>query len=149
MTAKLLLSGAVPRPEWAAPLIRTLEACTGMPGTRKWIDDRTDEPASYLFGNRAVSSSSNSPRVKGDRLPSFLNKKKNVGFPPQQWGVKKDSGSYFTTDDPDHLEPTTFEDTELPFPSGSFDHQRSYTVGSGLSGPPGGTAESRIRAYSP
>ena len=149
VTAKSLLSGAVPPPDWATTLTRTLEACTGIPGTRKWIDDRADEPASYPFGNRTVSNSSNSPRVKGDRLPSFFGKKKNVDFPPQQWGNRKDYGSYFTTDDPDRLEPTTFEDTESPFSSSSFNHQRSYTVDNGLSGPPSGTAESRVRAYTP
>lgn len=147
VTAKSLLSGAVPPPDWATTLTRTLEACTGIPGTRKWIDDRADEPASYPFGNRTVSNSSNSPRVKGDRLPSFFGKKKNVDFPPQQWGNRKDYGSYFTTDDPDRLEPTTFEDTESPFSSSSFNHQRSYTVDNGLSGPPSGTAESRVPAH--
>ncbi|KAL4068389.1 hypothetical protein V8B97DRAFT_1873352 [Scleroderma yunnanense] len=145
VTVKMLLSGAVPRPEWAAPLVRTIEACTGMPGTRRWVDDRADEPSSYPFnGTPRSSSNSNSPRVKGDGLPSFFGKKKNVDFPPQHWGVKE-SGSYFSTDDPDRLEPTTFDDSE--FPSGSFGHHRSYTVG-GLSGSQGGTADPYAFAHS-
>ena len=144
VTAKMLLSGAVPRPEWAASLVRTLEACTGMPGTRKWIDDRVEEPASsYPFRNSPSSSgSSPSPRVKGDRLPSFFSKKKNVDFPPQHWGMNKDSGSYFA-DDPQRL---SFEDTESYFHPGSFNHQRSQTF-TGPSGLPGGASESRVGAY--
>jgi len=39
VTAKQLLSGAVPVPPWASELINTLNRCTGMPGGRKWIDD--------------------------------------------------------------------------------------------------------------
>ena len=144
VTAKMLLSGAVPRPEWAASLVRTLEACTGMPGTRKWIDDRVEEPASsYPFRNSPSSSgSSPSPRVKGDRLPSFFSKKKNVDFPPQHWGMNKDSGSYFA-DDPQR---PSFEDTESYFHPGSFNHQRSQTF-TGPSGLPGGASESRVGAY--
>ncbi|TFY61570.1 hypothetical protein EVJ58_g4424 [Rhodofomes roseus] len=39
VSAKSLLSGAIPPPEWAMPLVRTLEACTGMPGGRPWIEE--------------------------------------------------------------------------------------------------------------
>ena len=37
VTAKQLLSGAIPPPEWASSLVKTLESCTGMPGGRRWV----------------------------------------------------------------------------------------------------------------
>ncbi|EJU00985.1 DUF500-domain-containing protein, partial [Dacryopinax primogenitus] len=43
VTAQQLLSGAVPPPYWAEPLIRALEACTGLPGGRKWINEDMDD----------------------------------------------------------------------------------------------------------
>ncbi len=39
-TSKELLSGVVPRPYWADALAEVLDQCTGMPGGRKWVDDR-------------------------------------------------------------------------------------------------------------
>ncbi|KAI6159512.1 hypothetical protein EDD17DRAFT_1838155 [Pisolithus thermaeus] len=100
VTAKMLLSGMVPRPEWASSLVRTLEACTGVPGTRRWIDDRVDEPASYPFDASGTPSKPSSPVVTpgGRRSPFFGKKKKDGDLPPQHWGGLKDSGSYFATD---------------------------------------------------
>lgn len=101
VTAKMLLSGMVPRLEWASSLVRTLEACTGVPGTRRWIDDRVDEPASYPFDASGTPSKPSSPIVTsgGRRSSLFGKKKKDVEFPPQHWGASKDSGSYFAADD--------------------------------------------------
>ncbi|KZP00773.1 DUF500-domain-containing protein [Calocera viscosa TUFC12733] len=43
VSAQQLLSGLIPPPRWADPLIRALDACTGMPGGRKWVaEDRDD-----------------------------------------------------------------------------------------------------------
>jgi len=87
VTAKMLLSGAFPCPDWASSLVKTLEACTGLPGTRKWINDRgEDQQSGYAFA---------SPKSEGS-TPSFLTKKKKgIDFPPGHWGRRKDSGSYF------------------------------------------------------
>lgn len=88
VTAKTLLTGAVPCPEWASSLVKTLETCTGLPGTRKWIDDRAREQSGYAFA---------SPKSEGS-TPSFLTKKKKgVDFPPEHWGTRRDSGSYFAS----------------------------------------------------
>jgi len=91
VTAKMLLSGAVPCPEWASSLVKTLEACTGLPGTRKWINDRgEDKQSGYAFAN---------PKGEGS-TPSFLSKKKKgIDFPPGHWGRSKDSGSYFASEE--------------------------------------------------
>ncbi|KZT52757.1 DUF500-domain-containing protein [Calocera cornea HHB12733] len=43
VTAKQLLSGVIPPPHWADPLIRALDACTGMPGGHKWVSEEPDD----------------------------------------------------------------------------------------------------------
>lgn len=91
VTCKMLLTGAVPPPPWAEELHRTLEACTGLPGGQTWITDSPNHSDSnYAFGPAAVSS----PQ------PS-LNKKKRSSmlFPPTAWGKRKDSGSFFESND--------------------------------------------------
>lgn len=98
VTARLLLGGVVEPPTWATPLIKTLEACTGMPGGREWVyDERPRTPGgTYIFGGVA------SPGA-GPSTPSFLRKKKKSekdSFPPQSWGTASDSGSYFTDERP-------------------------------------------------
>ncbi|KAG7450178.1 DUF500-domain-containing protein [Guyanagaster necrorhizus] len=92
VTAKLLLSGAISQPPWIAPLIQTLEACTGLPGNRQWIEDSVQSSA-YAFGG--VGST-------GTQTPSYLKKKKTDKpiFPPESWGQETTSGSYFTESDP-------------------------------------------------
>jgi SH3 domain-containing YSC84-like protein 1 len=102
ITVKMLLSGAVPPPEWAQPLVRTLESCTGMPGGRKWVHDtpatpgveQTDPfgmptpplPQEYAFGGVGHDSASQKASSK---------KKKGGVFPPATWGRNKSTGSYF------------------------------------------------------
>ncbi|KAF9015460.1 hypothetical protein BDQ17DRAFT_1269300 [Cyathus striatus] len=100
VTARLLLGGMVDPPAWTAALIKTLETCTGMPGTREWIHDDADRTpgGSYAFSgvsNADVPSGTSSP---GSSPPSFLRKKKKekMEFPPTSWGTTTDSGSYFT-----------------------------------------------------
>lgn len=98
VTARILLGGVVEPPTWATPLIKTLEACTGMPGGREWVyDERPRTPGgTYAFGGVA------SPGA-GPSTPSFLRKKKKSEkdiFPPQSWGTASDSGSYFSDQKP-------------------------------------------------
>ncbi|KIM47927.1 hypothetical protein M413DRAFT_439623 [Hebeloma cylindrosporum] len=92
VTARLLLGGVVEPPHWAMPLIKTLEACTGMPGNRQWINDEGSRtPGTYAFGG----VSSPGPM---SRAPSFLRKKKKSEtppFPPESWGEETGRGSYF------------------------------------------------------
>ncbi|KAJ3993257.1 hypothetical protein F5050DRAFT_1783003 [Lentinula boryana] len=89
VNAKLLLSGSIEPPPWASTLVKTLEACTGMPGTRTWIND-SREDSGYVFGGLA------SP---GAETASTLRKSKKGGenspYPPASWGEPKNSGSYF------------------------------------------------------
>ncbi|KAF9475639.1 DUF500-domain-containing protein [Pholiota conissans] len=98
VTARLLLGGSVAPPPWAVPLIKTLEARTGMPGGRVWVND--DAPrtpgGSYIFGGLSNPDSAS-------RTPSFLRKKKKSeasSFPPASWGDESDSGSYFSSKSP-------------------------------------------------
>lgn len=98
VTVKLLLGGTVEPPPWASPLIQTLEACTGLPGGRKWVQDNAwgeTPPSSYAFGEGMASPGAE------PSAPSYLRKKKKgdkPAFPPASWGKNKDSGSYFHSD---------------------------------------------------
>ncbi|KAJ2933563.1 hypothetical protein H1R20_g3496, partial [Candolleomyces eurysporus] len=99
VTAKMLLGGTVDPPEWAMPLIKTLEACTGMPGSRGWVEDGRSSPSSpYSFGS-GLGSGGITPQQSGSSVPSspsFLRRKKKPEFPPASWGAPSQSGSYFT-----------------------------------------------------
>jgi len=81
VTAKMLLSGSVPPPEWVQPFIRTLESCTGLPGNRRWVNElnaRSDE--GYVFGG-----------VESPRDENGSSSRSRPGM-----GSRKDShGSYF------------------------------------------------------
>ncbi|EIN13414.1 DUF500-domain-containing protein [Punctularia strigosozonata HHB-11173 SS5] len=93
VTAKMLLSGAIPPPEWAQPLIKTLEACTGIPGNHRWVQDVTKNDTDYAFGG--IGSPKN-------ESPSFLRKKGRTAsgnFPPDTWGQRKNTGSYFASEE--------------------------------------------------
>jgi len=96
VTAKILLGGHVEPPPWAAPLIKTLDACTGLPGNRQWINDTGNRTpgGSYIFGGLSSPGSPSSP--------SFLRKKKkdSIGFPPPSWGAETSTGSYFSDSAP-------------------------------------------------
>ncbi|KAJ6501687.1 hypothetical protein C8R47DRAFT_237635 [Mycena vitilis] len=87
VTSKLLLSGAVTPPPWAATLIKTLDACTGLPGNRQWISESEPENG-YAFGTPT-----------NETPPSQLRKKRKndkIEFPPASWGESRESGSYFS-----------------------------------------------------
>ncbi|KAI0075986.1 DUF500-domain-containing protein [Panus rudis PR-1116 ss-1] len=74
VTAKMLLSGAVPPPEWAMPLIKTLEACTGLPGNHRWVQDfqAAHSDSGYLFSGFESPRNENGPSSADGKL-----KKKN------------------------------------------------------------------------
>lgn len=104
VTAKQLLSGSVDPPEWASSLIRTLESCTGMPGSRKWINDGDDFRSNYAFGGGVANpGNENGPSAKGGKKK----KAENNPFPPPSWGQKTDSGSYFQSEFPDDFGSST------------------------------------------
>jgi hypothetical protein len=93
VNAKQILSGAVAPPDWAQSLIHTIEACTSPPGRRAWVaDDRSSLGSSYAFGGIASSNA---------EVPSSLRKQQRKSsaaagtFPPDSWGTRRTSGSYF------------------------------------------------------
>ncbi|KAF7339974.1 DUF500-domain-containing protein [Mycena venus] len=87
VTAKLLLGGGIDPPSWASSLIKTLEACTGLPGNRQWIPESEPEQG-YVFATptNELPPSQLKKKRKGDKLE----------FPPASWGEARDSGSYFS-----------------------------------------------------
>ncbi|KAF9788556.1 DUF500-domain-containing protein [Thelephora terrestris] len=91
VSVKGLLSGAVPRPEWAQPLYQTLDACTKFRGgQREWIDDTPAHEQEYAFTGLSGPN--------GEQQPRTLQKRKKTGpslFPPASWGEQKPGGSYF------------------------------------------------------
>ena len=92
MSVKGLLSGAVPRPNWAQPLYQTLDACTKFRGgQREWVDDSPVQEQEYAFTGLSGPN--------GEQQPRTLQKKKKTGpptsFPPASWGEQKPGGSYF------------------------------------------------------
>lgn len=114
VTARLLLGGHVETPSWAAQLVKTLEACTGLPGNRQWIDDQPNRTpsGSYIFGGLASPSSGSSS--------SFFRRKKKDGpiFPPASWGFES---PYLTDSAPrSHSRNMTWSGTS-PLPSSRFE----------------------------
>lgn len=88
VSVKGLLSGGVPRPDWAQPLYQTLDACTKFPG--KWVDDSPAQEQEYAFTGLSGPG--------GEQQPRTLQKKKKSGpppFPPANWGEQKSGGAYF------------------------------------------------------
>ncbi|KAF9270561.1 DUF500-domain-containing protein [Marasmius fiardii PR-910] len=92
VTVQQLLSGSIEPPPWTSNLIRTLEACTGMPGPRKWIDEDSERIANdqggYAFNG--LASPATTP-------PARKVKRDKTSFPPASWGQPKGSGGYFTS----------------------------------------------------
>ena len=92
VSVKSLLSGAVPRPEWAQPLYQTLDSCTKFRGgQREWIDDSPAQEQEYAFTGISTPGEEQHPRM--------LQKKKKSGpppFPPSNWGEQKSGGAYFS-----------------------------------------------------
>lgn len=134
VTAKQLLSGSIDPPQWANNLVKTLEACTGLPGNRKWVDEANISrgDSGYAFGAMG------SPSI-GSRSPSILSKKKpsKPTFPPTSWGSTKDEGSYFSSEF-EHTSPTSsqqkasdpFAESPVANPTARFETRfdSDYTV---------------------
>lgn len=100
VTVKMLLSGAVPCPDWAEPLVNILEASSASrSGVRNWVDDRAEGDMTYAFGGASGTGTSDS---KSQRFPFLGKKKKNIDYPPSHWGTHINSGSYFSNDFDDH-----------------------------------------------
>ena len=73
VTARMLLSGTVDKPEWAQTLIQTLEDCTGAPVGRRWVQElQGHNTGNYIF------SGSGSPGTETG--PSTLKKKERPGY---------------------------------------------------------------------
>lgn len=92
VSSKQILSGSVTPPDWAQPLIRTLESCTSPPGGRSWVaDDRSSRGSSYAFGGIASSNAEVPPSQRKQPRKSST----TSAFPPDSWGARRNSGSYF------------------------------------------------------
>ncbi|KIY52913.1 DUF500-domain-containing protein [Fistulina hepatica ATCC 64428] len=118
VSAKQLLSGTtVDPPPWAGHLIQTLESCTGMPGSRPWINDemRGASSGGYAF-NGISSSGSTPPRSTSSRSPSsFLSRKKDKStFPPTSWGDTSGERSSPSSDSDFSPKPATKTSTSFP-----------------------------------
>lgn len=127
VTVKQLLSGNIyPPPEWAGAFVKTLENCTGLPGTRKWVNEEDgDVPRSdYLFGNSVSSPKKETPpSTKTLKKKSFTSP-----FPPPSWGRKKETGSYF---DSTAEEPAEDDDLYAPPSPRVYNPPPALTNGNG------------------
>lgn len=125
VTARMLLGGTIEPPDWALPLIKTLEACTGMPGGREWINDFSGgtSESTYAFGGTGSPGS----RVN---TPSFLQKKKkadSLAFPPQTWKSDTPSDSFSTPETRQtHSRNHTWDGGDYPFHSTSKFHTSDF-----------------------
>ncbi|TFK86653.1 DUF500-domain-containing protein [Polyporus arcularius HHB13444] len=146
VSAKQLLSGAIPPPEWASPLIKTLEACTGLPGGRRWVEElhsnRPRDP--YMFGSMESPGNEGSP--SGSRYfpesPSTSNSKlskknkskaSSISFPPVNWGRRKSSGSYFSEfHEPERAPRPADAEVSTPSPNLSPEDRPSPRLGRAL-----------------
>lgn len=139
ISVKSLLSGAIQPPEWAQPLIKTLEACTGMPGNRQWVDEfRSQRDREYMFGGvesprdelgasgmRSASAADTLYDDIPDTRPKITKTKSrsgSIGFPPASWGKRKPSGSYFASEfhDPSRAPVPVDAGETTPPSSGSY-----------------------------
>ncbi|OCH91303.1 DUF500-domain-containing protein [Obba rivulosa] len=140
VTVKSLLSGAISPPEWAMPLIRTLETCTGMPGGRRWVHEFRGSQSEYMFGGVESPRDEDVPPAdytfEGTGSANSRLQKKgrsaSLAFPPASWGKRKNSGSYFADDfhDPSRAPVPVDLDgalpsSALPSPSAPFNRRVS------------------------
>ncbi|KAI0316308.1 hypothetical protein OF83DRAFT_1264941 [Amylostereum chailletii] len=115
VAVKQILSGSIQQPDWAQPLIRTLDSCTGLPGGRTWVENEpglgTPVDRSYAFNGISSPGTSTPPSLK-------KSKKNGSMFPPLSWGSKKPAGSYFGSedrvDDHDRMSPRPSWDYDAP-----------------------------------
>jgi SH3 domain-containing YSC84-like protein 1 len=155
----MLLSGAIPPPEWAQSFIKTLEACTGMPGNRRWVEDLSrDGDTGYIFGGTESPRGENGPagRIKkrpdmGSRNSSYtsyfdfsentdphqewragMQTKFNGGTPPTEYpeSNSKHKAATFSGRDLDGDEPTT-KFFETRFESDFLSHDGKHRKSSG------------------
>lgn len=92
ISSKQILSGSVTPPDWAQPLIKTLESCTSPPGGRSWVaDGQSPRGSSYAFGGIASSNAEVPPSLRKQPRKSSA----TPSFPPDSWGAPSNSGSYF------------------------------------------------------
>ncbi|CCM01226.1 uncharacterized protein FIBRA_03274 [Fibroporia radiculosa] len=141
ISVKTLLSGAVPPPEWAQPLIRTLEACTGMPGSRGWVQElRARHDSNYMFDGvesprdeLGPSSSYAEDELYGSASETRPNMKKtksrsgSLSFSPTSWGRRKSSASQFASEfhDPARA-PVPMDMAETDSPSSTISSRRAW-----------------------
>lgn len=119
-SVKSLLSGAVPRPDWAGPLYQALDTCTKFRGgQREWVDDSPAHEQEYAFAGL--------PGSNGEQQPKTLKKKTAPPpFPPANWGEPKSGGSYFNN--PANSSPTP----DAPGPAWDLANQDSRFATSGF-----------------
>lgn len=80
VTARSLLSGSIPPPEWASVLINTLEQCTGVPGNSRWVSEHYNNSPreGYMFNSVASPRDEGTPSKSRSTRPS--NSRKNSYF---------------------------------------------------------------------
>ena len=79
VTAKQLLSGAIEPPEWAKVLVRTLEACTGMPGNRQWVNElNRDRDEGYIFDSTESPRGENGSAARSKKRPGMGSRNNSV-----------------------------------------------------------------------
>ena len=76
VSVRQLLSGSIDTPEWAMPLVKTLEQCTGLPGNRKWVQELNANNDGYIFGSvgSPTTESPSSRLKKKNERPSFMDR---------------------------------------------------------------------------
>ncbi len=152
VSSKQILSGSVAPPDWAQPLIRTLESCTSPPGGRAWVaDNRSSHGSSYAFGGIA------SPNTE---VPQSLRKQprksSTAPFPPDSWGTRRNSGSYFGPPREeaisgsawDYDQPPQFDDPSTRFESDFAPTESSrtrHTPGQSLDSSMGSSSRTRVQ----
>jgi hypothetical protein len=151
VSAKQILSGAVTPPDWAQSLIRTLEACTSPPGRRAWVaDDRSSLGSSYAFGGIASSNAEVPSSLRKQQLKSSA----AAAFPPDSWGTRRNSGSYFGPPEEDAVSGSTWDydhapriDDPPPFDT-RFESDFAPAAGSRARHTPGQSLDSSMRTSS-
>jgi hypothetical protein len=155
VSSKQILSGNVTPPDWAQPLIHTLESCTSPPGGRTWVaDDRSSRGSSYTFGGIASNNAEVPPSLRKQPRKSST----TSSFPPESWGARRNSGSYFGPpreeaisgsawdyDQPPRIDDPSFE---TRFESDFAPTERSrmqHTPGQSVDSPMGSSSRTRLQ----
>lgn len=119
VSARQLLSGSVDPPEWAMPLTKTLEQCTGLPGNRKWVQElNSNHRDGYMFGSMESPTTETAKSKKKVERPNFLRKTSSSSYfdfrDPSQDDLRSNSpkpsfggGSINTSNTQEGAKPTT------------------------------------------